>query len=244
MRVSVVVDGGTPRVVLGDLDVVTAAGGPGLLTETLFPPLALPPLAADASVRVLLEGLQDRPFLTSLRLETAVAASDGGPPWSTGINCGAGVVAASDSADGRRYEADAGYTTPSNSWGRSGSLPPEFHQLRYARGSLSYAVPVPRPGRYRVHATFVELYHRAPGRRRMDVYVGGDGDAADTGGMVRAAASFDAYAAADNAGDTPVTLALPSAAGAVAADAVVRLTLVSVTGDPMVSTVWVEAMDE
>jgi len=243
MRVSVVVDGGTPQVVLPSLDVVAAAGGPGVLTETLFPPLSLPPLAADTSVRVLLEALRDRPFLTSLRLETAVAAPDGAPPWSTGINCGAGVVPASDSADGRRYEADAGYTTPSNSWGRRVSLPPEYQKLRYARGSLSYAVPVPGPGRYRVHATFVELYHRAAGKRRMDVYVGGDGDAGDTGAMRQAAAGFDAFAAANNVGDTPVTLALPSAAGTVAADDVVRVTLVSAAGDPMVSALWVEAID-
>eukprot|EP00168_Porphyra_purpurea_P011373 TRINITY_DN2897_c0_g1_i10.p4 TRINITY_DN2897_c0_g1~~TRINITY_DN2897_c0_g1_i10.p4 ORF type:complete len:165 (+),score=54.13 TRINITY_DN2897_c0_g1_i10:577-1071(+) len=122
--------------------------------------------------------------------------------------------------------------------------PPEYQTLRYARGSLSYAVPVPGPGRYRVHATFVELYHRAAGKRRSDVYVGGDGEAGDTGAMIQVATRFDAFVAAGNAGDTPVTLALPSAGESVAAAAVVRVTLVGAGGDPMISTLWVEAVDE
>lgn len=248
MRVSVAVDGGALVVAMNDLDVVAAGGGPGLPFTLDYPPASAPPLAADTTVRVVLSSIQDRPFLTSLRLEMDDVEAR---TWSKGVNCGSNVeVVALDSGDGRRYEADTGYSPGSTAWGRRAPLPTQLQSLRYARAArpLAYTILVPFPGHYRVTVTFTELYFQAAGKRQTDVYVGADADEAVQGssdtttGLTRVASAVDPFRAAGNAGSTPVSMTFPAAGNTLSASQSVTVKLLSVKGDPMISTVWVEGI--
>ncbi|GAB0490539.1 hypothetical protein MMPV_001776 [Pyropia vietnamensis] len=248
MQVSVGVDGGALVVVMNDLDVVAAAGGPGLPFTLEYPSASASPLAADTTVRVVLNSIQDRPFLTSLRLEMDVVEAR---TWSKGVNCGSNVeVGALDSGDGRRYEADSGYSPGSTVWGRRVPLPTQLQSLRYTRGAgpLAYTILVPFPGRYRVTVTFTELYFQMAGRRQIDVYVGADADeevqgsSDTTTGLVRVASAVDPFLAAGNVGSTPVSMTFPAAGDTLSASESVTVKLLSVKGDPMISTVWVEGI--
>lgn len=248
MRVSVTVDDGVSVVAMNNLDVVAAAGGSGLPFTLDYPPASAPPLAADTSVRVVLDSLQDRPFLTSLRLETDVIEAR---TWSKGINCGSSVVvSALDSGDGRRYEADSGYSSGSATWGRRVALPYQLQTLRYTAAArpLAYTIPVPFPGRYRVTVTFTELYFQEAGHRQMDVYVGSDADEAVQGpsdattGLVRVASAVDAFMAAGNAGSTPVSMTFPADGDTLSASQSLTVKLLSSKGDPMISSVWCEGI--
>lgn len=248
MRVSVAVDGGAAVVAMANLDVVAAAGGSALPFTLDYPPASAPPLAADTTVRVALDALQDRPFLTSLRLETDVVEAR---TWSKGLNCGSNrEVSALESGDGRLYEPDTGYSSGTTPWERRAPLPSQLQSLRYAAAArpLAYTILVPFPGRYRVTVTFTELYFQAAGRRRMDVYVGADADAAAQGssatttGLVRAASAVDVFAAAGNAGNTPVSMTFPADGNTLSASQSITVKLLSKVGDPMISTVWVEGI--
>lgn len=248
MRVSVAVDGGAPMVALAELDVVEAAGGSARETYLVYPPVGSLPLAADKSVQVILDPIKNHPFLTSLRLQTDVPMMD---RWTKGINSGSSnMVNSTSSGDGRSYDADSGYSVGSSIWLRGADLPPQLQALRYAGGGrpLAYTIPVPYAGRFRVTLTFTELYYRAAGQRMMDIYLGADAEAvvgesnSNNTGLTRVASSVDTYVEAGNEGDKPVSMTFPADGSTISATESLTVKMLSIKGDPIISTLWVEGM--